>query len=85
MEKYIIDFKTGVTWELEVEDIEVAKAEAENGMEYTKEDVVIKDPNGRVMIVSRWNGVQADVMDDVLFEFGSAGFYSTWEEPGDWD
>ncbi|WP_350303318.1 hypothetical protein [Bacillus pumilus] len=82
-EKYIVDFNNGVTWDLEVDNLDSAKKEAEEGMSYTKENVYIKDPEGRVLLVSRWNGVQADMMDDVLFEFGSGGFYSTWENPYD--
>ena len=83
MEKYILDFNNGMTEEIEVVDLDAAKEAAESAMAYTQESVYIKDPAGGVLLVSRWNGVQADVMDDVLFEFGSAGFYSTWENPYD--
>ncbi|WP_431818839.1 hypothetical protein [Bacillus pumilus] len=81
MEKYILDFNNGMTEEIEVVDLDAVKEAAENEMAYTQESVYIKDPEGRVLLVSRWNGVEAEDDDEVLCEFGTFGFYSNWEEP----
>lgn len=79
MEKYIINYHTGVTHEIEVHNLQEAQEEALNGIAYTQENVSIETLEGEVLSVARWYGVRPDEDDDVLTEIGG-GFYSAWSE-----
>lgn len=79
MEKFTINYHTGVIEEVEVEDLAEAKAIAEEGMAYTQENVTIEQ-DGEVITTSYWCPVPAEDEDEVLFDFGDFGFYQPWTD-----
>ena len=79
MEKFIIDYKTGVTENVEVYDLNEAKEIALEGIAYTQEHVVIKNEDGEVLTQATWYGVEPEEDDHVLITVGE-GFYQTWSD-----
>lgn len=79
MEKFTINYHTGVIEEVEVEDLQEAKRIAEEGMAYTQENVTIEQ-DGEVITTSYWFPVPASDDDDVLKDFGDFGFYQVWSD-----
>lgn len=80
MEKFIIDYNTGITDEVEVADLAEAKKIAEEGMAYTGVSVIIKDSNGEAVTESRWWPHAPTDEDFVLVQIGSEGFYEVWSD-----
>lgn len=79
MEKFVINYHTGVTEEVEVNDLAEAKEIAKNGIAYTQESISILDKNGEVVTESHWFGVNPSDEDCVLEEIGG-GFYQIWTD-----
>lgn len=86
MNKYIIDYGTGVSDEVECSDIYEAQEIAEEGMTYTGQNVEIKlkegSESGGLYCISRWYPVEPTTDEDLevlLVQFGSFGFYAKWE------
>lgn len=77
MEKFIINYGTGVFEEVEVEGLEQAQEIAVEGMSYTQTSVKIEQ-DGEVVSTSMWYGVAAEEDDEVLASFGSQGFFGEW-------
>lgn len=84
MEKYVIDYNTGIKDELEFYGLQDVKEYAENQAEYTQQDIDIYH-DGKLVACLRWYGYPAgqdnidDCQDGVDVNFGDFGFYS-WEE-----
>lgn len=78
MEKYIINYHTGVKHEVEVDDLNEAKTIAQEGISYTQENVSI-EKDGEVITIARWYGVKPAEDDDVLEVIGG-GFYQRWSD-----
>ncbi|MCY7574254.1 hypothetical protein [Bacillus pumilus] len=79
MEKLKINYHTGVSEEVEG-NLEEAKEIAKKGMSYTQEKVTIETMDGDVLATSYWYGVEPEEDDSVLEQFGSYGFYQTWDD-----
>lgn len=82
MTKYTINYNTGVTQEVEG-TLDDAKAAAKKGASYTQEKITIHDAlTGAVVSTARWWGIvpDEDFEDDILLQFGDAGYYSVWED-----
>lgn len=79
MAKYIINYHTGVTEEVEVKDLNEAKDLAQEGMSYTQEKVTIESSDGKVITTAYWYGVEPDEDDAVLVNVGE-GFYQQWSD-----
>lgn len=77
MEKFTINYGTGVVEVVEVETLEEAQTIAVDSMSYTQESVKIEQ-NGEVVATSTWYGVAADEENEVLADFGEYGFYAEW-------
>lgn len=79
MEKYIINYHTGVTEEVEVNGLSEAKKVAEEGIAYTQENITIETLDGEVIATAYWYGVSPQEGDDVL-EVVGGGFYQMWSD-----
>jgi hypothetical protein len=78
MEKYVINYHTGVTNEVAVSDLDEAKQIAKTGIAYTQEDISI-EKDGETVTASTWYGVQPGEEDQVLEMLGG-GFYQLWSD-----
>ncbi|WP_375102348.1 hypothetical protein ACDZ28_00670 (plasmid) [Paenibacillus sp. RS8] len=79
MEKFVINYHTGVTEEVNVYDLNEAKEIAKDGIAYTQQNVTIEYPDGNVITTSYWYGVHPQEEDNVLEVIGG-GFYQTWSD-----
>ncbi|PGL78091.1 hypothetical protein CN931_24085 [Bacillus sp. AFS054943] len=79
MEKFIVNYHTGVTEEVEVNDLNEAKEVAKEGIAYTQEKITIETLDGGVITTAYWYGVSPQEDDDVL-ENVSGGFYQKWSD-----
>ncbi|AEA19409.1 TPA: hypothetical protein ACR3Z0_005476 [Bacillus thuringiensis] len=79
MEKYIVNYHTGVTEEVEVNDLSEAKKVAEEGIAYTQEKITIETLDGEVITTSYWYGISPQEDDNVLETVGG-GFYQVWSD-----
>ncbi|WP_242281637.1 MULTISPECIES: hypothetical protein [unclassified Bacillus cereus group] len=79
MEKYIVNYHTGVTEEVEVNDLSEAKKVAEEGIAYTQEKITIETLDGEVITTSYWYGI-SPLEDDNVLETVGGGFYQTWSD-----
>ncbi|ARX70161.1 hypothetical protein [Bacillus thuringiensis] len=79
MEKYIVNYHTGVTEEVEVNDLSEAKKVAEEGIAYTQEKITIETLDGEVITTSYWYGISPQEDDNVL-EMVGGGFYQVWSD-----
>ncbi|WP_242785853.1 hypothetical protein [Bacillus cereus] len=79
MEKYIVNYHTGVTEEVEVNDLSEAKKIAEEGIAYTQEKITIETLDGEVITTSYWYGISPQKDDNVLETVGG-GFYQMWSD-----
>lgn len=79
MEKYIVNYHTGVKEEVEVNDLSVAKKVAEEGIAYTQEKITIETLDGEVITTSYWYGISPQEDDNVLETVGG-GFYQVWSD-----
>ncbi|MDA2150806.1 hypothetical protein PDN20_19285 [Bacillus cereus] len=79
MEKYIVNYHTGVTEEVEVNDLSEAKKIAEEGIAYTQEKITIETLDGEVITTSYWYGISPQEDDNVLETVGG-GFYQVWSD-----
>lgn len=82
--KYTIDHNTGITDEFEGTLAE-AKAEADENVCYTQQNIDILDENDSVVATRKWWGVQYDENNDDVFEedpisYGKFGYYTSWIE-----
>ncbi|WP_336992614.1 hypothetical protein [Bacillus toyonensis] len=79
MEKFLINYHTGITEEIEVYNLNKAKEIAKEGIAYTQEKITIETLEGEVITTSYWYGVQPQEDDEVL-EIVGAGFYQAWSD-----
>ncbi|MFF1995016.1 hypothetical protein ACFVWC_28110 [Bacillus mycoides] len=79
MEKYIVNYHTGITEEVEVNDLNEVKEIAKKGIAYTQEKITIETLDGEVIATAYWYGVFPQEDDDVLETVGG-GFYQTWSD-----
>ncbi|UYX55901.1 hypothetical protein M3Y14_32240 (plasmid) [Bacillus thuringiensis] len=79
MEKYIVNYHTGVTDEVEVNNLSEAKKVAEEGIAYTQEKITIETLDGEVITTAYWYGISPQEDDNVLETVGG-GFYRTWSD-----
>ena len=79
MEKYIVNYHTGVTEEIQVSDLSEAKKVAEEGIAYTQEKITIETLDGEVITTSYWYGISPQEDDNVLETVGG-GFYQVWSD-----
>ncbi|PFV02936.1 hypothetical protein COK98_25745 [Bacillus cereus] len=79
MEKYIVNYHTGVTEEVEVNGLSEAKKVAEEGIAYTQENITIETLDGEIITTAYWYGVSPQEDDDVLETVGG-GFYQIWSD-----
>ncbi|PEE94736.1 hypothetical protein [Bacillus cereus] len=79
MEKYIVNYHTGVTEEVEVNGLSEAKKVAEEGIAYTQENITIETLDGDIITTAYWYGVSPQEDDDVLETVGG-GFYQIWSD-----
>ncbi|MEI5888241.1 hypothetical protein WBS53_27700 [Bacillus albus] len=79
MEKYIVNYHTGVTEKVEVSDLSEAKKVAEEGIAYTQESITIETLDAEVITTAYWYGVSQKEGDEVL-EVVGGGFYQTWSD-----
>lgn len=79
MEKFIINYHTGITDEVEVYDLDEAKKIAKEGIAYTQENITIETVEGEVLTTSRWYGVSPEDDYQVL-EIIGGGFYQVWDD-----
>ncbi|MEK7019844.1 hypothetical protein [Bacillus sp. FSL R9-9410] len=79
MEKFIVNYHTGVTEEIEVNDLNEAKEVAKEGIAYTQEKITIETLDGEVITTAYWYGVPPQEDDDVLENVGG-GFYQKWSD-----
>lgn len=77
--KFIINYQTGVTEEIEG-DLQAAKEAAVAGFSYTEENVSIQTEEGETVATSRWYGVEPEEDDSVLVQYADYGFYQTWDD-----
>lgn len=77
--KWFIDYKTGITKEVEG-TLEKAFSVAEEGMAYTQQSVTIKSEDDSDVYISRWWGMPPEETEPILFGFGDYGFYSPWKK-----
>lgn len=78
MEKFTINYHTGVTQEIEVYDLNEAKEVAKEGISFTQENVSIEQ-DGETLAVAQWYGVKPSEEDEVLETVGG-GFYQRWSD-----
>lgn len=78
MEKFLINYHTGITEEVEVNDLNEAKEIAKEGIAYTQEKVTIETLDGEVITTSYWHSVQPEEDAEILEQFGDYGFYQMW-------
>ena len=79
MKKFIINYQTGVTEEIEVYDLKEAKENAKEGIAYTQENITIETLEGKILTTSRWYGVLPEE-DDAVLEIIEGGFYQVWDD-----
>ncbi|MBU4642477.1 hypothetical protein CN995_01950 [Bacillus cereus] len=79
MEKYIVNYHTGVTEEVEVNGLSEAKKVAEEGIAYTQENITIETLDGEVITTAYWYGISPQEDDNVLETVGG-GFYQAWSD-----
>ena len=79
MEKYIINYHTGIVNAIEASNIVEAQERASDGITYTQENITIETITGEVLSIARWYGVAPNDDDLVLAEIGG-GFYDYWSE-----
>ncbi|HFK1488794.1 TPA: hypothetical protein ACGXMX_004893 [Bacillus cereus] len=79
MKKYIVNYHTGVTEEVEVNDLSEAKKAAEEGIAYTQEKITIETLDGEVITTAYWYGISPQEDDNVLETVGG-GFYQAWSD-----
>ncbi|MED4352196.1 hypothetical protein P9265_07585 [Schinkia azotoformans] len=79
MEKYIINYHTGVMKQVEVESLNEAKEIAKEGIAYTQENVTIESEGGEVITAANWYAVEPEEDDEVLVQVGG-GFYQVWTD-----
>ncbi|GIX59964.1 hypothetical protein BPADB04_49940 [Bacillus paranthracis] len=79
MEKYIVNYHTGVTEEVEVNGLSEAKKVAGEGIAYTQENITIKTLDGEVITTAYWYGISPQEDDNVLETVGD-GFYQAWRD-----
>ncbi|PFM78856.1 hypothetical protein [Bacillus cereus] len=79
MGKYVINYHTGVTEEVEVNSLSEAKKVAEEGIAYTQEKITIETLDGEIITTAYWYGVSPQEDDDVLETVGG-GFYQIWSD-----
>ncbi|MCU4733492.1 hypothetical protein [Bacillus sp. RCC_6_1] len=79
MEKYIVNYHTGVTEEVEVSGLSEAKKVAEEGIAYTQEKITIETLDGEVITTAYWYGISPQEDDNVLETVGG-GFYQAWSD-----
>lgn len=84
MNKFKINYHTGIEEEVEVADLQEAKEVAQKGIAYTQANVTIETLDGEVLATSRWYVVEPteeDIEDGLVLEqIGSYGFYQTWDD-----
>lgn len=82
MEKYIINYHTGVgNQEVEVNDLSEAKEIAKEGINYTQQNVSIEDAEGNTVTTATWYGVEPSEEDeDYVLEIIGGGFYQIWDD-----
>ncbi|MED1107665.1 hypothetical protein [Bacillus paramycoides] len=80
MEKYIVNYHTGVREEVEVNDLNKAKEIAKEGIAYTQEKITIEKLDGAVITTSYWYGVTPQDDDEILEQIGNYGFYQMWSD-----
>lgn len=79
VEKFLINYHTGITEQVKVHDLDKAKEIAKEGIAYTQENITIETLDGEVVTTSYWYGVQPQEDDEVLEIVGS-GFYQVWSD-----
>ncbi|PIE91689.1 hypothetical protein CO726_30835 [Bacillus fungorum] len=79
MEKYIVNYHTGITEEVEVNDLNEVKEIAQKGIAYTQEKITIETLDGEVITTAYWYGVSPQE-DDAVLETVGGGFYQTWSD-----
>lgn len=79
MEKFVINYHTGVTDTVEVNDLDQAKELAKEGMAYTQEKVTIETEDRVVITTAHWYSITPEEDDQVLVTVGE-GFYQTWTD-----
>ncbi|MDA2051623.1 hypothetical protein [Bacillus cereus] len=79
MEKYIVNYHTGVTEKVEVNGLSEAKKVAEEGIAYTQENITIETLDGEVITTAYWYGISPQEDDNVLETVGG-GFYQAWSD-----
>ena len=79
MEKYIVNYHTGVTEEVEVNGLSEAKKVAEEGISYTQKNITIETLDGEVITTAYWYGISPQEDDNVLETVGG-GFYQAWSD-----
>ncbi|WP_242503586.1 hypothetical protein [Bacillus albus] len=67
MEKYIVNYHTGVTEEVEMNGLSEAKKVAEDGIAYTQENITIETLDGEIITTAYWYGVSPQE-DDVCLK-----------------
>lgn len=78
MEKFTINYHTGIKEIVEVYDLDEAKQVAKEGIGYTQEKISIEQ-DGEVITTANWYGVEPGEEDAVL-ETISGGFYQLWTD-----
>ncbi|WP_256942024.1 hypothetical protein [Bacillus thuringiensis] len=79
VEKFLINYHTGISEEVEVYNLNKAKEIAKEGIAYTQENITIETLDGEVITTSYWYGVHPKEDDEVL-EIVGGGFYQAWSD-----
>ncbi|MFD1387548.1 hypothetical protein ACFQ4Z_12130 [Oceanobacillus oncorhynchi subsp. oncorhynchi] len=83
LNKYAIDYGTGIVDKVEARDIYEVQELVTERMTYTGENISIRGLEGAdgEYAVSRWYPIQPktqEEIDDVLVQFGAFGYYAKW-------
>lgn len=81
---FVINYRNGYVETIERDDVEEAMAYADSNATYTQHDLSVELPDGTMLMLRRWYGVEADVDDEGVLRFGSFGHYGEWINCGEW-
>ncbi|PGK15231.1 hypothetical protein CN895_07740 [Bacillus cereus] len=80
MNKFIINYHTGVKEEINVHNLDEAKKIAKEGISYTQKNVSIETIDGEIITSTSWFGVTPEDDDEILEQIGDYGFYQMWDD-----
>lgn len=81
---FVINYRNGYVETIERDDVEEAMAYADRNATYTQHDLSVELPDGTMLMLRRWYGIEADADEKGVLRFGSFGHYGEWINCGEW-